>query len=84
MAVVPLQDILNLGSDARMNLPGRADGNWTWRFLPQQLTGHCEWRLLESTTNFGRDPQTYADKETESGGQSAHGDKPIVLEEPPE
>ena len=84
MAIVPLQDILNLGSQARMNLPGRADGNWTWRFLPQQLTGHIEWRLLESTSIYGRDPQTYADKDAESGGQSAHGDKPIVLEEPPE
>ena len=84
MAIVPLQDILNLDSSARMNLPGRADGNWTWRFRPQQLTGHCEWRLLESTTIYGRDPSTYEEKDAESGGQSAHGDKPIVLEEPPE
>jgi 4-alpha-glucanotransferase len=83
MAVVPLQDVLNLGTEARMNLPGRADGNWTWRFRPQHLTGHIEWRLLETTTIYGRDPKTYADKEAESGGQSAHGDKPIELEEPP-
>lgn len=84
MAVVPLQDILNLGTEARMNLPGRADGNWKWRFRPQQLTGHVEWRLLESTTIYGRDPETYLDKDAESGGQSSHGDKPIVLQEPPE
>jgi len=30
-AVVPLQDVLGLGSEARMNTPGRAEGNWTWR-----------------------------------------------------
>ncbi len=84
MAIVPLQDILNLGTETRMNLPGRADGNWTWRFQPQQLTGHVEWRLLETTTIYGRDPEVYEEKEAESGGQSAHSKKPIVLEDPPE
>ncbi len=32
VAIAPLQDILDLGEDARMNLPGRAAGNWSWRF----------------------------------------------------
>jgi 4-alpha-glucanotransferase len=32
LAIAPLQDILNLGSDARMNQPGRAEGNWRWRY----------------------------------------------------
>ena len=36
--IVPLQDVLGLGSDARMNLPGRASGNWRWRFSWDQLT----------------------------------------------
>jgi len=31
LAIAPLQDLLNLGSDARMNMPGRASGNWRWR-----------------------------------------------------
>jgi 4-alpha-glucanotransferase len=31
LAVAPLQDILNLGSEARMNVPGVAKGNWAWR-----------------------------------------------------
>ncbi|MBV8133456.1 MAG: 4-alpha-glucanotransferase, partial [Alphaproteobacteria bacterium] len=31
LAIAPLQDLLNLGNDARMNLPGRAEGNWRWR-----------------------------------------------------
>ncbi|WP_129633255.1 4-alpha-glucanotransferase [Candidatus Oscillochloris fontis] len=37
VAVVPMQDILRLGSDARMNTPGRADRNWTWRFRAEAL-----------------------------------------------
>jgi 4-alpha-glucanotransferase len=31
LSIAPLQDLLNLGSEARMNVPGRADGNWSWR-----------------------------------------------------
>jgi 4-alpha-glucanotransferase len=36
--VVPLQDVLGLGKEARMNRPGTKSGNWRWRFLPGQLT----------------------------------------------
>ena len=32
MIVIPLQDILELGSDSRMNVPGKSTGNWTWKF----------------------------------------------------
>lgn len=38
MAIVPLQDFLGLGSDARMNTPSLSDGNWGWRFSPGALT----------------------------------------------
>ena len=38
IAVAPLQDVLNLGNEARMNLPGRADGNWRWRCTEEMLT----------------------------------------------
>ena len=68
MAVVTMQDVLNLGTDARMNLPGRADGNWTWRYVPEQITGHLVDRLLDAATLFGRDPDLYAGKDEESGG----------------
>jgi 4-alpha-glucanotransferase len=37
-AIVPAQDLLGLGSDARMNRPGTASGNWRWRLIPGQLT----------------------------------------------
>ncbi len=35
--VIPMQDILNLGNEARMNYPGRLGGNWSWRFTWQQV-----------------------------------------------
>ncbi|HZT96653.1 MAG TPA: 4-alpha-glucanotransferase [Chloroflexota bacterium] len=54
MAFAPLQDVLGLGSSARMNLPGRADGNWTWRFTWDALTDTFVERLLELNRTFGR------------------------------
>jgi 4-alpha-glucanotransferase len=38
LAIAPLQDLLNLGREARMNVPGRAGGNWCWRCTPEMLT----------------------------------------------
>jgi 4-alpha-glucanotransferase len=38
LAVAPLQDLLNLGTEARMNMPGRAEGNWRWRCTEGMLT----------------------------------------------
>ncbi len=38
-AIVPMQDFLGLGTECRMNFPGRAEGNWTWRLVPEQLNG---------------------------------------------
>ncbi len=37
-AIIPMQDILNLGSQARMNFPGKLGGNWSWRFSWDQIT----------------------------------------------
>jgi 4-alpha-glucanotransferase len=68
-AIAPLQDLLNLDGEARMNLPGQASGNWGWRFLPGQLTPFLAARLDETTEIYGRDPQTYEGKGAESGGQ---------------
>jgi 4-alpha-glucanotransferase len=69
-AIVPLQDLLSLDTEARMNLPGRAAGNWGWRFVPAQITGHLAERLLESTMIFGRWPGAYEGKDAEAGGQT--------------
>lgn len=52
LAVVPLQDLLGLGSDARMNTPGTDNGNWTWRFrweaLPPDLAPRLRKKLQEA------------------------------------
>jgi 4-alpha-glucanotransferase len=37
LAIAPLQDLLNLGNEARMNVPGRAEGNWSWRCTEEAL-----------------------------------------------
>ena len=53
-AIVPLQDILGLDSRARMNLPGKADGNWHWRFKKGQLDWQVQDRYAELTALYSR------------------------------
>jgi 4-alpha-glucanotransferase len=53
-AIIPMQDILGLGSEARMNLPGRTEGNWCWRFTSDMLTGEIKVRLKKLTALSGR------------------------------
>ena len=54
LAMAPLQDVLNLGNEARMNLPGRADGNWRWRCTDEMLTpASFDW-LRDLTRCSGR------------------------------
>jgi 4-alpha-glucanotransferase len=54
IAVVPLQDVLGLGSEARMNLPGRADGNWRWRCADGDLRPEHAGALRELAEVYGR------------------------------
>jgi 4-alpha-glucanotransferase len=54
VAVVQLQDVLGLSSDARMNMPASAEGNWAWRFLADALTDELRDRLRELTALYGR------------------------------
>ena len=54
LAVVQAQDVLGLGSEARMNTPGRAKGNWRWRLEPGQLTGDHARRLRAIAERSGR------------------------------
>jgi 4-alpha-glucanotransferase len=53
-AIAPLQDILNLGTEARMNMPGRAVGNWGWRFRSDAINDGILGRLAEMTGIYGR------------------------------
>ena len=55
-AMVPMQDVLGLGSVARMNTPGRAQGNWAWRLLSAQLDDQRARGLAELVELYGRTP----------------------------
>jgi len=52
--LVPMQDVLGLGSEARMNLPGRQSGNWGFRFSWEQVTPAISRRLRELVTLYDR------------------------------
>jgi len=54
LSIVPAQDVLDLGSDARMNRPGTPSGNWRWRLRRGRLTDELAVRLRESTAHGGR------------------------------
>lgn len=56
LAIVPLQDLLNLGAEARMNIPGQAEGNWCWRCTDEMLSESAMQWLQELTTIFNRLP----------------------------
>jgi 4-alpha-glucanotransferase len=53
LAIAPLQDLLNLGSEARMNVPGRADGNWRWRVREDMLSSQA-FRWLQDLTESSK------------------------------
>lgn len=54
LAIAPLQDVLNLDTKARMNLPGRPAGNWGWRYTSEQITPWVLDRLADITQLYGR------------------------------
>lgn len=54
LAVIPLQDLLGLGSEGRMNKPGDPSGNWQWRYLPHALTEEIAGRMRSMTEIYGR------------------------------
>ena len=56
-AIIPLQDVLGLGTEARMNVPSFGEGNWEWRYQPDALTDELSYRLKTLTETFGRAPQ---------------------------
>ena len=54
LAIVPLQDLLGLGNEARMNAPGKFGGNWSWRVWPGALQPELAGRLLALAVTYGR------------------------------
>ena len=55
-AIVPMQDVLALGSEARMNVPGVTEGNWNWRLRPDQMAPATAARLRDLAGLYGRLP----------------------------
>jgi 4-alpha-glucanotransferase len=58
ICMIPLQDVLGLGSEARMNRPGERYGNWSWRLEPGRLTAGLAAELRAATGAAGRLPRS--------------------------
>jgi 4-alpha-glucanotransferase len=69
VAIVPLQDVLGVGSEGRMNLPGRSSGNWHWRFAASDLTPEVRRRLRAITEGSGRTPPPVPPRGREPGSE---------------
>jgi 4-alpha-glucanotransferase len=54
LSVVPMQDVLGLGAEARMNTPGTMEGNWSWRFEWDQVPEDLPARLRRLGEVYGR------------------------------
>lgn len=56
-AIIPMQDLLGLGSEARMNRPATTEGNWAWRLVSEQITPALAASLAKTTEIYGRHPE---------------------------
>jgi 4-alpha-glucanotransferase len=54
LVIVPLQDLLALGSEARFNIPGTVGGNWSWRLAPGALSEAAARRHRAMNESYGR------------------------------
>src|SRR5499427_125398 len=70
LAIAPLQDLLNLGAESRMNVPGRASGNWRWRSPEGMLADRAFDWLRELTSNSNRLGLSARAQERGSGSES--------------
>jgi 4-alpha-glucanotransferase len=52
--IIPMQDFLELGAEARMNIPSLKDGNWEWRVSSEQLTADLSRKIANLTRVYGR------------------------------
>ena len=66
IVVVPMQDILNLGGEARMNFPGTLGGNWSWRFTWEQIPQHMAQNYKDLAELYERPPEPEKDVEIET------------------
>jgi 4-alpha-glucanotransferase len=63
-AVIPMQDHLELGAEARINIPSTPSGNWEWRMMPGQATKELAAHILAITQLYGRCPHLVEPRET--------------------
>ena len=54
LAVVPMQDLLELGTEHRMNTPGTTEGNWRWRFKWEWITDEVREKIRHMIQLYGR------------------------------
>ena len=71
LAIAPLQDVLNLDNDARMNRPGSADGNWRWRYTEDMLSASAFEALRDLTQASARSGGMHTPRADASIGASA-------------
>ena len=64
MAIVPMQDLIGLGSEARMNTPSTLGGNWEWRATEDQINNALAKRLYKYMEMYGRINQKLLEKKT--------------------
>jgi 4-alpha-glucanotransferase len=69
-ALVPLQDVLGLGSEARMNTPATMSGNWSWRFRAGDLNEELSARLRRLAELYGRFPAVPPEQRPEHTAES--------------
>lgn len=66
IVIIPMQDVLNLGGEARMNFPGTLGGNWTWRFTWKQIPDYLAASFKELTELYERPPKPKEEVEIET------------------
>ena len=71
LAIVPVQDVLGLDSDARMNVPSKPGGNWSWRLAPGALTREIALQLARLTELTDREVVVKDRPQTSEAGFAA-------------
>ncbi|HSP86905.1 MAG TPA: 4-alpha-glucanotransferase [Ignavibacteriaceae bacterium] len=66
IVIIPMQDVLNLGGEARMNFPGKPGGNWTWRFTWKQVPDFLAGSYKELAELYERPPKPKVEVEIET------------------
>ena len=76
MAIVPMQDLIGIGSEGRMNTPSTLGGNWEWRATSDQITGKLAKRLYKYMEMYGR-----LNKDQEEEEETEAEEKKVSAEE---